>query len=319
MARRPKCRSWSTSGPPGAPLPRARADPRAGGCGAGRAGRAREGGHGREPEAGGALRHPGHPGGEGVPRARWRGSSSGCSRRIFSGAGWPIWRRRPARQALAAAAALVAKKNRAGAEAACARCSAMPRSATPRPSRWRTFAGRRARRRRRGGARFRRSAQPAGRRRGRRRRRLTFARDAAAFGGRDAATAALARDPNDLEARFALASAHAAALEWEPALAELLELVRRNRKFRDDGARLAMLAIFDHLGPQHPLVSEYRRQLRSSPDGERIPPRVFVRGCRCRRCMRCAGLTKKLPLITMWRHAAGLRRHAARIRGRSPS
>ena len=93
------------------------------------------------------------------------------------------------------------------------------------------------------------------------RRRITFARDAAAFGGRDAATAALARDPNDLEARFALASAHAAALAWEPALAELLELVRRNRKFRDDGARLAMLVIFEHLGPQHPLVSDYRRQL----------------------------------------------------------
>ncbi len=93
------------------------------------------------------------------------------------------------------------------------------------------------------------------------RRRLTFARDAAAFGGRDAAAAALARDANDLEARFALASAHAAALEWEPALAALLELVKRNRKFRDDGARRAMLAIFDHLGPQNPIVSDYRRQL----------------------------------------------------------
>jgi putative thioredoxin len=93
------------------------------------------------------------------------------------------------------------------------------------------------------------------------RRRVAFARDAAAFGGRDAAAAALARDPGDLEARFALASAHAAALEWEPALTELLDLVKRNRKFRDDGARRAMLTIFDHLGAQHPLVSEYRRQL----------------------------------------------------------
>ena len=93
------------------------------------------------------------------------------------------------------------------------------------------------------------------------RRRVTFARDAAAFGGRDAAAAALARDPADLEARFALASAHAAALEWEPALAELLELVKRSRKFRDDGARKAMVAIFDHLGPQNPLVLEFRRQL----------------------------------------------------------
>ncbi|HXU02165.1 MAG TPA: tetratricopeptide repeat protein [Polyangia bacterium] len=93
------------------------------------------------------------------------------------------------------------------------------------------------------------------------RRRLAFARDAAAFGGREAATAALARDANDLEARFALASAHAAALEWEAALADFLELVKRNRKFRDDGARRAMLAIFDHLGAQDPIVSEYRRQL----------------------------------------------------------
>ena len=93
------------------------------------------------------------------------------------------------------------------------------------------------------------------------RRRLAFARDAAAFGGRDAATAALARDPSDLEARFALASAHAAAREWEPALGEFLELVKRSRKFRDDGARRAMLVIFDYLGAQDPIVSEYRRQL----------------------------------------------------------
>jgi putative thioredoxin len=93
------------------------------------------------------------------------------------------------------------------------------------------------------------------------RRRLAFVRDAAAFGGRDAAASALARDANDLPARFALASAHAAALEWEAALGEFLELVKRSRKFRDDGARRAMLVIFDHLGAQNPLVSEFRRQL----------------------------------------------------------
>lgn len=93
------------------------------------------------------------------------------------------------------------------------------------------------------------------------RRRIEFARDAAAFGGRDAAAAALAHNPDDLEARFALASAQAADLDWEGALVNLLEIVKRSRKFRDDGARRAMLAIFQHLGAEDPLVPEYRRQL----------------------------------------------------------
>jgi putative thioredoxin len=71
----------------------------------------------------------------------------------------------------------------------------------------------------------------------------------------------VAANPDDLAARFALGSAHAAAAEWEPALGELLEVVKRSRKFRDDGARKAMLAIFDHLGSDHPAVSAARRQL----------------------------------------------------------
>ena len=109
-------------------------------------------------------------------------------------------------------------------------------------------AGRRARRRRGGGARRRRSAQPAGGRGGGRR--GAGSRSRATRRRSEGATPRRRRwraIGNDLEARFALASAHAAALEWEPALAELLELVKRNRKFRDDGARRAMLVIFDHL------------------------------------------------------------------------
>jgi putative thioredoxin len=93
------------------------------------------------------------------------------------------------------------------------------------------------------------------------RRRLGFVEDAAAFGGREAAVAALAANPDDHAARYALASAHAASGEWEQALAELLEIVKRSRKFRDDGARKAMLAIFEHLGPEHAAVSTARRQL----------------------------------------------------------
>jgi putative thioredoxin len=166
------------------------------------------------------------------------------------------------RQALAAAAALVAKKDRAGAEAALRAIQGDPEvgdAAAVALGELLLDAGRAD-----DAEAALASVDPRGPQADQAeaaRRRLTFARDAAAFGGRDAATAALARDPGDLEARFALASAHAAALEWEAALGELLEIVKRSRKFRDDGARRAMVAIFEHLGAQEPVVSEYRRQL----------------------------------------------------------
>jgi putative thioredoxin len=71
---------------------------------------------------------------------------------------------------------------------------------------------------------------------------------------------AVERDVRDLDARWALASAHAARGNFAQALEEFLDLVSRNRKFRDDGARLAMLAIFEHLG-ESDLTHEYRRRL----------------------------------------------------------
>jgi putative thioredoxin len=85
--------------------------------------------------------------------------------------------------------------------------------------------------------------------------------EARAFGGEEAARAALARDPKDLAARHALAAALASRGDFAGALEELLEVVTRNRKFKDDGARLAMLALFDQLGNDHPLSQDFRRRL----------------------------------------------------------
>jgi putative thioredoxin len=90
---------------------------------------------------------------------------------------------------------------------------------------------------------------------------LAFADDAAAYGGEEKARAAAAADPKDLEARYALGSALAARRDFAGALDAFLEIVSRNRKFKDDGARLAMLAIFDHLGHDHDLTQDYRRRL----------------------------------------------------------
>jgi putative thioredoxin len=92
-------------------------------------------------------------------------------------------------------------------------------------------------------------------------RRLAFFADAQAAGGEEAARTALAANPKDLEARYGLASALAARGETREALESFLEIVSRNRKLRDDGARLAMLAIFDQLGGEHDLTQEFRRRL----------------------------------------------------------
>lgn len=72
---------------------------------------------------------------------------------------------------------------------------------------------------------------------------------------------ALAKDPEDLDARWALIATLIEGGQVAPALDELLELLQRGRKYREDGARRAMLAIFTMLGVDDPLVHEYRRRM----------------------------------------------------------
>ncbi len=90
---------------------------------------------------------------------------------------------------------------------------------------------------------------------------LSFADDARAYGGIDAARAALDKNPRDTEARYALGSALAAAGDLTAALEQFLELVTRDRKFRADAGRLAMLAIFEQLGADSDVTRDFRRRL----------------------------------------------------------
>jgi putative thioredoxin len=90
---------------------------------------------------------------------------------------------------------------------------------------------------------------------------LGLADEARAAGGEKAARAALAGKPDDPAARYALASALVARGEYAGALENFLEVVTRDRKLKDDGARRAMLALFDQLGNESPLTQDYRRRL----------------------------------------------------------
>ena len=68
-------------------------------------------------------------------------------------------------------------------------------------------------------------------------------------------------DPSDPRARYRWGVMLAAFDRYEEALDELLESVRIDRRFADDAARKAVLAVFDILGLESTLVREYQRRL----------------------------------------------------------
>jgi putative thioredoxin len=73
--------------------------------------------------------------------------------------------------------------------------------------------------------------------------------------------ARLATDPTDMQARYDLATALNASGQREQAADALLEIVRRNRTWNDDAARLQLLKFFEAWGSDDPATLTARRRL----------------------------------------------------------
>jgi len=87
-----------------------------------------------------------------------------------------------------------------------------------------------------------------------------FARIAQAARSPAALEQAIAANPKDCAARYEFAAQLVIARQYEPALEQLLEIVRTDRKWNDDAGRKAMISVFNLLGNVE-IVANYRRKL----------------------------------------------------------
>ncbi|MHB1950461.1 MAG: thioredoxin [Acidiferrobacteraceae bacterium] len=68
-------------------------------------------------------------------------------------------------------------------------------------------------------------------------------------------------NPDDLAARLHLGARYALAGRYEDGLDQLIEVIRRDRSFREDAGRKAILSVFNLLGGKGELVKRYRALL----------------------------------------------------------
>jgi len=82
-------------------------------------------------------------------------------------------------------------------------------------------------------------------------------------GATAALKARLEADPKDHQARLDLATALDAAGDRDGAIEQLLELVRRDRKWNEEAGRKQLVTLFEAMGPNDPRTLDARRRLSS--------------------------------------------------------
>jgi len=92
---------------------------------------------------------------------------------------------------------------------------------------------------------------------------LDLAEKAAEAGDLGPLQVAVEANPKDHEARYNLALALYAGGQAEAAIDALIEIIRQNRGWNDDAARLELLKLFEAIGPTNPLTMDGRKKLSS--------------------------------------------------------
>lgn len=90
---------------------------------------------------------------------------------------------------------------------------------------------------------------------------LALAKSAPAAGAIKELKDKLAKNADDYQARYDLASALFAAGQVEEAIDELLHIIASSKEWNDNAARKKLLTIFEALGFEHPLSAQGRRKL----------------------------------------------------------
>jgi putative thioredoxin len=90
---------------------------------------------------------------------------------------------------------------------------------------------------------------------------LTFLRQAGTLPDAADLKSRLAQNPGDDEAAYQLSIQQLSRQQYEAALEGLLKLFVRNRGFNEGAAHKSLLQVFELLGNDHPLVTQYRRRL----------------------------------------------------------
>ena len=91
--------------------------------------------------------------------------------------------------------------------------------------------------------------------------RLQFADLAEGAPDRRALEQRVQSDPTDSAARRQLAARCVLAGDYQAALEQFMEILRRDPKFEDEAGRKGLIAIFEILGNENPLVTAYRRRM----------------------------------------------------------